>query len=853
MVKVTAPQKFWQKSLNPDVKSLGLALVKMGTNAIFLQWSNVAESGVDALGALGLNTTIEEITGHLLIQGIINAIQDLLKDYQSVLPNTLTIDQTIINHFLNSTKNILIENSFHIDSDQELFDDPKQLPFLVSIQEQFSQWLITEKFVKDEMTAQQLSQRLPSYFVFALSAEWSKNPEQYNKILPQLETPFTLAEKRETGRINYRAFLSKEVEKPLFFEAFGLNQVYIPLRAYYEQEVKKTAPNIRHDHDDDHNDKNKKRIVIDLETELRNWLNNHDKDDALRVISGGPGSGKSSFGKIFASRIAEVGNIPILFIALHRFSVNQELIKAVGEYVALEGFLRENPLAIKEGEQPLLIIFDGLDELSEQGKIGAKVANDFIGAVQLLLTQFNAQKLCLQVIITGRTIVIQDNKNKLRKEKEILQLIPYFVTDEQRKKYQDDQELLRVDQRDLWWQEYGKVKGKNYQELPAELKSENLIDITAQPLLNYLLALSLESGQLQFTEETNLNTIYNSLLSAVYERAYSGTHKSIQGITQEEFVAILEEIALSCWHGNGRTTTIEDIENHCQSSDSKLLKQLTNSLKEDNQSSSILRLLMAFYFRVSGQDQKANNTFEFTHKSFGEYLTAKRIIRQLQKTQKNLTLHDQDEDTGWTKKEALIRWTKLCSISPLDQYLFQFILDEIKLQNPQTVKAWQEILCRLIEVQLNDGLPLKELSHLGTVKEVMRQSRNAEEALLIVLNACARVTKKLSEIEWTSPDQFGTWLHRLRGQRKDWNERILVLQCLGFLNLNNCQLIFQDLAYANLYLANLEGANLKGANLRGAILEGANLYGAILKGAILKGADLTDTILAGKDIEEITK
>jgi hypothetical protein len=48
---------------------------------------------------------------------------------------------------------------------------------------------------------------------------------------------------------------------------------------------------------------------------------------------------------------------------------------------------------------------------------------------------------------------------------------------------------------------YGAVSGSGYTGLPTELDQGNLTEITAQPLLNYLVALSLRRGELQFSEE----------------------------------------------------------------------------------------------------------------------------------------------------------------------------------------------------------------------------------------------------------------------------------------------------------------------------------------------------------------
>jgi len=140
---------------------------------------------------------------------------------------------------------------------------------------------------------------------------------------------------------------------------------------------------------------------------------------------------------------------------------------------------------------------------------------------------------------------------------------------------------------------------------------------------------------------------------------------------------------------------------------------------------------------------------------------------------------------------------------------------------------------------------LKELTFL----KMSQQSRNAEEALLVVLNACARVTKKVSEIQWEKRESFGEWLSKLQGQRVDGNNT-LVFDCLSYLNLADCILICKDLQGANLQGADLQGANLQGAYLQGAYLQGADLQGAYLQGAYLQGAYLQEAYLQGAYLQE---
>jgi uncharacterized protein YjbI with pentapeptide repeats len=347
------------------------------------------------------------------------------------------------------------------------------------------------------------------------------------------------------------------------------------------------------------------------------------------------------------------------------------------------------------------------------------------------------------------------------------------------------------------------------------------------------------------------------LLKAVYERGYeknSPGHRAIEGITEKDFVLILMEIALSCWHGNGRTTTVIEIKEHCENNGLKnLLKNFQDSFKSDSQGS-ITRLLTAFYFRESGDLRGSEKTFEFTHKSFGEYLTARRIVDRVKQIHKKLQDSENDYDNDYDPRQALIAWATLCGPTAIDEYLFSFVVNQMQLQSPDEVKQWQKTLGDLIEYLLVKGMPMEGLKNRPNFQEEMRQARNAEEALLAVFNACGRVTEEIFPIQWPSPEAFGNWLARLQGQRIDL-EFMLVLDCLSFLDLQNCLLINRDLGGANLERANLAeadigGANLEGANLEGANLKGANLEEAFLEGAILAEANLERANLYGANLGE---
>ena len=415
---------------------------------------------------------------------------------------------------------------------------------------------------------------------------------------------------------------------------------------------------------------------------------------------------------------------------------------------------------------------------------------------------------------------------------------------------------MKKDLRQEWWKRYGTATGKYYDGMPEWLQRTELDEITTQPLLNYLVALSYVRGEVDFSTQVNLNQIYEDLLKAIYERAYAGGRPlpGIRDLLLKDFIRILEEISLATWHGYGSTTTISEIRYRCNNAG---LSQLLEVFQEGAEAG-VARLLTAFYFRQHGHRPDGEPTFEFTHKSFREYLTARRLVRAIQRIHSERERRKDDPDSGWDERGALKHWAELCCPQPMDQYLFRFFRNEVLIQEKVTASHWQKTLFELISFMLEFGMPMEQVIPRPDHLTEMLFSFNAEEALLAALYACALVTEKISEVRWTKEVSMvdksinaGVWLGRLQGQRYGPMNTMLVLECLGFLSLQGCILHLRDLmdanpndsdlrnaelTYALLMKARLERANLTDANLTDANLERANLTEANFTGAILDGA-----------------
>ena len=839
-----------------NFKDLFKALSAGALHVGFENWAGATQKAVQAVGAIGVRKDPGEQAWLLIHGALTQAVWELVGGNFGLLSKP----REDFAGFCDSIGDSLEEHLIVIDD--KFFERPGEAPFVQSFSKGFEQWLTEWGF--GEAPAQAAAARLPSYFTFALNDRWRAAPDDYSAVQEALDTPFTKAGKRELGWTRYAAWLNRE--EPVFEEAFSLKQIYVPLRACYEKKSKESRESISPGGIEG-DGKKSKRTVVDLAESLDAWLNKAARGDAIRVITGGPGCGKTSFARLFAARHAEKGSVRVLFVPLHQLELSDSLITAIDGFVRYNEFLSHDPLDPEDGEQRLLLVLDGLDELSKQGVVGGQIAHEFVIEVDRQVTRFNSAKTRLQILLCGRPVAVQECSASLREPGQVLNVLSYTETeDEKHDLLEDPKGLLdgdNADQRQLWWRQYGQLTGRGYSGLPNELAREELNEISAQPLLNYLLALSYVRGEVDFgAPETNRNKIYEDLISAVYDRKkWAGKqHRTLEGLSDHDFLRVLEEITVAVWHGDGRTATIREIEKHCaETGVGRLLKRFQKGAE-----AGVTRLLTAFYFRQVGQREEGDRTFEFTHKSFGEYLTARRILREVDRMSRQLAAREDDPDDGWDEREALRHWVQVSGPTAIDDDVNRFLADESRIAVKEKLRGRHKMLCALISFRLRHGMPIERVEPRPRVfQEEMEWCRNADEAMLVVRSWCAGVLQEHSQIEAPRGNSFGSWVKFMQGQRIGGRNRLsmsaldwikvgepqrLEIADLYRANLSRTNLRSVSLIMANLHGADLEGADLEGAHLIQANLQRANLQRANLEGVYLQEADLQGANLQGANL-----
>ena len=730
-----------------------------------------------------------------------------------------------------------------VDLDRRVFEAPERAPFIEHLIDPLTRWWVARGLGRAE--ARTISQRLGPYFASALAHLWRFSANSRPELAAYLDAPLSLVGERARDWQAYRARLMRLPHEPVFADTFSLAQVWQPLRASWaEPEGEGPHPDepATGTHPRRIRPRRSTRVVGRATGIIGRWLAAEDRADALRVVSGGPGAGKSSLAKMIAASRAALGE-RVLLIELFRFRLAARLEDAINRFARDQG-LRHDVLTHPD-PTPLLVIFDGLDELSIRGSFGREAVITLLDDVRDLLLAHNQTRLQVKALLLGREVVVQGVAGRFRGTGQVLHLLPYAVADDDRRDYRDPDGLLTEDQRDGWWRAYGACKGRAFEGFP--LAGSKAAALTVEPLLNYLVAIAMDGGADLCGDESSLTDVYGALVRKVVDRVHAPDGGRLAGVELVElwaFEEFLRAVAVVAWHGEGRTATLPAIVERCPPT---VLEQM-GALERDAESA-VSRLIAAFYFRQPRVAQVGARTFEFTHQSFAEYLIAREIVSFLEILREEAETHRRHSPRGWTPETQLDEWARLFGPAVIEPNTFHFVLDGLRGLGVGVVKSILEALSELLGRVLVHDFPLSALGTEGYADEVLARSRNAGEALLALASGCAEVADTWVVFEAPTDQAFGTWLRRLQPQRKS-GRNSLALMRLARLDLDYARLEFADLYGASLVEASLRKIYLMRANLFGANLSRADLSGANLSGANLSGANLFEVPLFRADLSE---
>lgn len=822
-IPIIRSRPWLRRNLSLDLFALG-----KGVEAVLYQLAKgKIFSAIDEARKIQLAGAPSRAAWDLIRKALETSIIELLRVTGSQFKpwsNLKSLDSTLKNEF---SKNKIV-----IDID--LFDDPRNSPIISFCQKPLYEWLVAAGLKDTEANA--VCDRLPEYFANSLVKTWGRRPSKYKVLETHLKekiaAPFFQYKKQELKWLLYQKTIKRKIFEPIFDEVFCLNQVYIKLRACRlhkqagNQQVKRGFE------------------VTDAEAEIVTWLEDRTSDYPICVISGEPGLGKSMLARKVAATFAGQPRRRVILIELYKnFHLKDSLEESVNHYLDDQSLVSESSLKIRTSKELTVLIFDGLDEFVSGESDQFTQVRSFMTCIFKTLSSLESDNL--RIIITSRKLTVQYYLGPYESFCLTLNLLPFLVSVEESSDLEDPHSLLESDQRREWWDKYSKLvdafeEASETEKFLSLLSEPRFRALTSNPLLLYLLATHFKNTNRVDNESRvdnikNFNAVYRGVISTAMNRRWSRyqTPSARSGIDENQFINVIEDIAVVSWQSGSRYATFEALSKYSLRLDSPRILGFV----EQEEEAGIIGLLSAFYFQQHTNSDKT--TFEFTHKTFCEYFTARRIVRAVR------------EASSLVEKNYLRRalkwWAVICGPNWIDSYLLEFLRDEFLLQAREDCIKWKKVLSQMFEYVIKAGLPMEEFVSELSFKQQTEWARNAEEALLVCLNACAEVSQEAISIDWgSSIKTFGEWLAAIQGQRTGFHNRV-VLDSLSWLDISGQALPLRDLWSSNLRHAILNQTHLESSNLGMANLEAVSMNAAKLDYATLIRANFRDSIMEGAD------
>ena len=830
-----------------DLRGLARHLAKAATQGALLQnWPGVVANLLEAAGTIRVARNEGALAWKLLLTGIGEALTELTNDQPLTLINKADADY-IAERVGCKAADLIIPVDF--------LDHPLSLPPVALAKETLLAWLAPPRGSAPHQDLVNLGHRFDSAFVLGLHRTILRDEAYYRPLLALRETPTGLAwQVLEDWRL-YRARLVADFEAtPVFDESFALERVYVPLNAWHSGKQKsdvRTAPKGF-------------RVVVRLTDDMLAWLRGERSNGRLRLVSGGPGSGKSSAMKALAAELAKRGNkdhpTDVLLFPLQRFQWRSGIMESVGATLnAYDDQMRHNPLHpdhLRERQTPLLLIFDGLDELTSNTEVSEAISATVLRELSTALRNWADRPVW--AIVTGRDAIfgnVEGPTTALPGER--FRLLPYHVREFEpqapgRRDYHDPDGLLQSDHRAEAFRRFAAAKGEPSDSLPSAYENDDLHDVSAQPLLNYFL---LTSGSDKVVDG-NVARIYSHLFQRLHDRNRNiddrpqDAGKPGAGLSPDLFDRVFEAMAVAAWRTGGtRAASWEEVQTEADREDSYLqhgqekLRNVLDSQMQDRGAQKPFRLAAAFFMR----NQQATGV-EFTHKSFGDYLYARRLAKAL------VAMADGLSQMPAVEPEMLRRWGALTAEQRMSPDIRGFLELEVEATvDVETLSKWHETLAPVVERVFRDGW---QVAGETLMRRAEQRSSQMEEALFVAWHALWRAIG--DGRYWTLGSNTGDLLYRALARQRSahglHNESVFVRSWSGAdlrgADLSGADLSVENFDGLNLRAANLEDANLLVANLSGAILTGASLRGANLVGAFLGGANLIQANLSRANLED---
>ncbi|MGB3513459.1 MAG: pentapeptide repeat-containing protein [Microcoleaceae cyanobacterium] len=671
--------------------------------------------------------------------------------------------------------------------------------------------------------------------------------------------------------------ISEQPNEKVFDENFSFRQIYVPLEVKPVNsdgkiETRATPQNI---------EEWAKTILLDK-----------NKHKQVLFIQAGPGRGKSVFCRMFADWVRrELHPIytPILIrlrdVRNFAANIDETLADAVGW-----DFVTSDSGWLTDRNTRFLFLLDGFDELLlERGASNElKVFLDQVAQFQKQAAENNERGH--RVLITGRPLALYGIERLMPQNLERVSILP--MNDEIQQRWFEK-----------WQTIVGETEKKQFREfLKSEECPKQIQELAREPLLLYLLAAMHRDEQLKVEMFATADvggakvSVYEQALEWVLEKQRVEDGKNlnpeITKLEPEDLEILLAEAGLCVVQSGGEYAAIKMIEERLVKQGYKELQDLIEKAREDKREDGLKNALAAFYLKSAA---KAENSVEFFHKSFGEFLCAKRMVESLEdlteKTEKRRKVNYSvsDEELEWRVYDlfgygsltaevveyliALLVKSEV-ELVVLFERLHGFYLDwcdgkfieateeTLPQKKGRELKQWGiESGQRQVDIYtgLNLMILLFELHRYGQSQEELKENisfhpcgqpgdEEFDETRLLRIIGYSQCLGVESFVEIVGKFLNGVNFSRANFSGVNFRGVYLIDAYLSHADFRGVYLSHANLSRANLSRADLRGANLRDADFRSTYLRGAYLSRADLRNANFKDANFKDAYLASANL-----
>ena len=354
------------------------------------------------------------------------------------------------------------------------------------------------------------------------------------------------------------------------------------------------------------------------------WENIEEKDDLTEyiaktansptfgrkpiIILGEPGGGKSTLCNILASSVFPL-QYHILIVRLREVnasvSIDVQIEQQIKRDIAEDITWSDIRKCVTHSEMPLLLIFDGYDELL---RVGGRRYTDFIQSVyRFQQTNEEIFRFFVRVVVTSRKNLI--DLAEIPNKSAVI--------------YLQDFSEEKISQ---WTEKWNRHNSSDFAQRGILLFSvrDSYARLAKQPLLLTMLAVY-DYEENALARETHMNTavLYENLLNNYVTREMHKVMPEAVPSGADRLYACLHIAAMGMLNRDRLCITREQFEEDLAFYDMKSFSEDVEQLSQG------VRLFGSFFFVNTSQAKDASvdhYTYEFLHNTFGEYLAADYIL-----------------------------------------------------------------------------------------------------------------------------------------------------------------------------------------------------------------------------------